>query len=130
MRVAGINNVNFLKTKSKQPKQKTTSTPLQTLNNNIGIKTEHLTLLGLAVGATVLAIKKGDKIANTISNAFRKNKNTGYIIIPIERKNVELDTQKLRQLPANIRSRAIEALNSALTAEDKTQVIKNFGLVK
>ena len=41
-----------------------------------------------------------------------------------------LDTKKLRKLPPAIRSEAIESLNNAITAEEKNEVVKRFGIAK
>ena len=48
--------------------------------------------------------------------------------MPIEPKEIKLDPKKLRELPAKLKRQAIEELNDAITAEDKTKVIKKYGI--
>ena len=50
------------------------------------------------------------------------------ITIPIKPKELKLDPKKLRELPPKLKRQAIEELNNAITLEDKTKVIKKFGI--
>ena len=50
------------------------------------------------------------------------------ITIPMKPKEIKLDPKKLRELPAKLKRQAIEELNDAITAEDKTKVIKKYGI--
>ena len=50
------------------------------------------------------------------------------ITIPIKPKELKLDPKKLRELPPKLQRQAIEELNNAITLEDKTKVIKKFGI--
>ncbi len=84
----------------------------------------------LGVAATMAVIKGGSKLKNTVEQIVKKHKNKGYITIPISPKSFELDTTKLRRLPAEIKTQAIEALNKARTMEEKTEIIKKFAIAR
>ncbi len=87
-------------------------------------------LLLHSVDAVYSVINKADEIKNAIDSEIKRRKRPQYISIPIPKTKFELDTKKLRNLPPDIRTKAIEALNSANTSEEKTEVIKKFGIAK
>ncbi|MBQ9246170.1 hypothetical protein IJ182_07885 [bacterium] len=126
MKIGRINNVQ--QTSTYKPFKAQNHTSLNSIGTSPSISKAPI-LLTLAAGLAAFAVIKGSKAVENIINSAKK-RNTGYIIIPIERKNFELDAKKLRKLPLEIRSQAINALNAAITAEEKNEVIKRFGIAR
>ena len=91
-------------------------------------KTSPIILLGVA--AVITGIKCADKVKNAVGQLIRNHTHKAYITITIPKKDFELDTTKLRRLPAEIKTQAIEALNKATTSEEKNTVIKKFAIAK
>lgn len=99
---------------------------------NIKPKTliKHFSFAALAIAASIALVKNSGKIKDTISGFLGKSKKNQTLYIPFDPGELVLDTKKLKALPKNIKTKAIAELNGAMTAEDKLEVIKKFGIGK
>jgi len=84
---------------------------------------------GVIVAAGVIA-EQAEKVKASIADAIKKHKDKNVLYIPFNPGELTLDTDKLRKLPKEIKLQAMEALNNAMTAQEKLAVIQKFGIGK
>ena len=73
---------------------------------------------------------KIDKEIDEIQKA--KKRRHQYVSIPLGPSNLmlEIDTEKLRSLPKDIKLKAMEDLNAVITTEDKQAVLRKYNIGK
>ena len=73
-------------------------------------------------------VQTAEAIVTAFAKVINSKQKRASITIPIKPKEIKLDPKKLRELPPKLKRQAIEELNDAITAEDKTKVIRKFGI--
>ncbi len=134
MKISALNHTNNFSYKNINFAKKNTYKTTPTDNDKFSASKKKpikgmAALAGIIVTAGVIA-EQAEKVKASIADAIKKHKDKNVLYIPFNPGELILDTDKLRKLPKEIKLQAMEALNNAMTAKEKLEVIKKFGIGK